>query len=87
MEKIKIINALIVVSLIVLVIFLLWFMFGSSPTFEQIVILFVMPFAAALFGIYERLNNRITHTREMLQQELGKMKETLGRIEGRLSKK
>lgn len=94
MEKIKIINGVIIVSLIVLIIFLLWFMFGNSPTLEQIMILFFLTLGGALFGVYEKLNNKIERnvtmiyqTREVLRKELGGIKLSLAKIEGKLSKK
>ena len=73
-------------SLVVLVIFLLWYMFGNSPNLEQIFILFVLPFAGGFFAVYEKLNNKIMNTGVHLQKELGEIKQTLGKIEGKLTK-
>ena len=91
MEKEKIVKVLLIVSLAVLVVFLLWFMFGNSPTIEQLFVLFVLPLYVFVFGIYEKMNARINmlsskimETREQLQKDLGDMKQRLGRMEGRL---
>ena len=95
MDKEKLAQVLIVILLIVLVIFLFWFMFGHSPTLEQVVALFVIPLYVFTFGMYERLNNKIMRTnqnlsekihqtRENFQKELGEIKQTLGKIEGKL---
>ncbi len=38
-------------------------------------------------GNYEKLNDKISQTREEFQHEMGEIKQTLGRIEGKLNTK
>ncbi len=82
----KIIQVVIGLSMFALVIFLLWFMFGHSPTLEQILILFVIPLTGVIFGMYERLNNKIISTKVQLFKEVGEIKQAIGRIEGKINK-
>ncbi len=89
MNRERIVQVLMVISLVLLVIFLLWFMFGNSPTLEQIFVMFVAPFALGLFGVYDRLNNKIMAPRERIhhdmtdiRKELTEVKEAIARIEG-----
>jgi hypothetical protein len=45
---------------------------------------FILPLYVLLFGVYERLSLRISETRELLYKELGEVKQSLGKIEGKL---
>jgi hypothetical protein len=93
MDKEKIIIGLVTISIITLIIFMLWFMFGNSPTTEQLLLLLVLPVYLFMFGIYERLNNKVINTREQilltresLQRGLGEIKFTLGKLNGKFGK-
>lgn len=90
-NKEMIIGILTALSVIILVIFLLWFMFGNSPTLEQMLMILVLPVYLFVFGVYERLNNKISNlnnklsdTREGIQKQLGEIKVSLAKIEGKL---
>ena len=39
------------------------------------------------FAVYEKLNDKVSNTREEVQKELSEIKIQLGRIEGRLNTK
>lgn len=93
--KEKIISILMVLSLLFAIALTLWYIFGDSPTTAQLILGIVVPFVLSIFGIYERLNNKIYQTREIFQKELGKtreifqkdlgeIKQSLGKIEGKL---
>jgi hypothetical protein len=77
-------SILMILSLLLAIALTLWYVFGDSPTLTQLIFGIVMPFALSIFGIYERLNNKIYQTREIFQKELGIIKQTLGKIEGKL---
>lgn len=79
--KEAIINTILVLSIILLVVFLAWYMFGNSPTWEQILIVFVLPMATAMFSIYERLNTKI----DLVHTQISDIKVSLAKIETRLS--
>lgn len=109
-EKIrgKIIDILIVISLLLAVIFTIWYMVGDSPTPEQFLIIIVLPLYLLIFRTREYLNNKInkshrnlfkeiaghhlnlsekiSQTRETFQKELGEIRQSLGRIEGKFNK-
>ncbi len=98
MNKEKIAFILIIIWISLLLVMILWYLLGHSPTLEQILTMAVISPYILVFGIYERLNNRIndnyerlndkiSRTREDFQKELGNIKETLGRIEGKLNTK
>ena len=84
MAKETIIKAVIVISFIVVVVLVLWFILGNTPPAELILGAFVFPLYIFLFGVYERLSTRIHESRELLYKELGEIKQSLGKIEGRL---
>jgi len=96
MDKEKIAFILIIVWTFLLLVMILWYLLGQSPTPEQILTMAVISPYILVFGIYERLNNRIndnyeelndkiSQSREDFQHELGEIKQTLGRIEGKLN--
>ncbi len=85
------IHIMIVLSVLLLIFFLLWFMLGNSPTLEQMFVVLVVPVYLFIFGIYERLNNRVANlnnkimdTRESLSQQMGEIKVSLAKIESKL---
>ncbi len=91
MQLETVIKSLIVILLITAVIFLVWFMFGNSPTIEQVVAVLVIPLYVFAFGLYERMNSKIERnqkfifqSRELFQSELGKIKQTLIKIESKI---
>ncbi|MEK6950576.1 MAG: hypothetical protein AABX13_02530 [Nanoarchaeota archaeon] len=84
MEKEAIIKVVTVASFVIVVILLLWFMLGNTPPAELILGTFILPLYILLFGVYERLSLRISETRELLYKELGEVRQSLGRIEGKL---
>jgi membrane protein YdbS with pleckstrin-like domain len=97
MNKEKIAYILIVVWIILVAIMILWYTFGHSPTVEQILTIAVVTPYVFVFGIYERLNNRIndnyeklndkiSKTREDFHHELNEIKTQLGRIEEKITK-
>lgn len=80
-------SILIILSVILLVVYLVWFMFGNSPTSEQLAVVLVLPVYLFMFGIYERLNNKIMNTRESIHRQMGDIRVTLAKIEEKLTKK
>ena len=96
MDKEKIAFILIIAWAFLLLVMIIWYLLGHSPTPEQILTMAVISPYILVFGIYERLNNRInenynslndkiSQTREDFQKELGMVNKTLGRIEGKLN--
>ena len=86
-----ILSILIVFSVLLLVVFMLWFMFGNSPTLEQMLMILVLPVYLFVLGVYERLNNKVTNlnnkimdTRESLGRQMGEIKVSLAKIESKL---
>ncbi len=77
-------SILITLSVLLLIIFVLWFMLGNSPTLEQMLMIVVLPVYLFVFGVYERLNNKIINTRESINRQLGEVKVSLAKIEGKL---
>lgn len=78
------IHVMTVLSVLLLIIFLLWFMLGDSPTVEQMFVVLVVPIYLFVFGIYERLNNKLMNTRENINRQLSDIKVSLAKIEGKL---
>lgn len=98
MDREKILNYLIVFWFILMLIMILWYTFGHSPTVDQILIMAVVSPYLLIFTIYERfnrrvndvyekLNDRISQTREDFHKEFGEIKSQLGKIDGKVSRK
>lgn len=82
---IKIIDAMLVLSIIVAIIFVLWFAFSNpEPTTEQVALVLVVPVYLFIFQVYHQLTDKLTATKDDLQKELGEVKQTLAKIQGRL---
>lgn len=91
-EKIAYIS--IAVSIVLALVMVLWYIFGNSPTDIQVLTVLVLSPYLFTFGIYERLNNKISkvndkisQAREDFHKEFGVIKSQLERIEGKVCPK
>ncbi len=87
MNKETIINLAIFFSAVALFVLLLWYMLGNSPTVDQLLLGLIIPLYLFIFGIYEKLNNKIMNIRELFIRDMGEMKVSLARIEEKLSRR
>jgi len=85
--KEKIIYALIIAWLALVIVMILWHLSGHSPAIEELLAVIAVGPYLFTFGVYERLNSRISQAREDFQKDLGDIKGQLGRIEGKLNAK
>ncbi len=92
-DKETVSNLLIALGVLLVIVMTLWYLFGQSPTTEQLLMAYILTPFLFTFGIYERLNGKVekvndklSKTREDFQHELGEIKNQLGRIEGKLNK-
>ena len=92
--KENIANFMILVSIILALVMVLWYVFGNSPTDIQVLTVLVLSPYLFTFGIYERLNNKISkvndkisQSREDFHKELGEIKTQLGKIDSKVSRK
>ncbi len=83
-------NLLIILGMLLAIVMSLWYLFGQSPTTEQLLMAYILTPFLFTFGIYERLNGKVekindklSKTREDFQHQLGEIRQTLGRIEGK----
>ena len=89
----KLIYALIIFGVFLALVMTIWYLFGHSPTIEQLLLAYVVPSYIFTFGIFEKLNNKIENlnnklslTREEFQKEIGEVKRILGNIEGKINR-
>ncbi len=54
----KILEALIVISIVLAAIFTFWYIFGKSPTTDQVLYLYVFPLYGFAFFVYDRFNKK-----------------------------
>ena len=80
-------SILIVLAVILVIVMTVWYLFGNSPTTDQLLMTYLLaPFLFTL-AVYEKLNDKVSNAREDVQKELNGIKIQLGRIEGRLDTK
>lgn len=91
METNQILNFLLILSIVLAVIFFIWYISGNSPTAQEVLVVFVLPLYVFVFSVYEKVNKKIDNlhkiifeTRENMQKELGAMKIILSKIEAKL---
>ena len=84
--KEKIIYALLIAWIILVIVMIIWHLSGHSPAIEELLAVIAIGPYIFTFGVYERLNDKVSRAREDFQKELGEIKRTLGRIEGKLNK-
>ena len=82
--KEMIINTMLVLSLILLIVFVAWYMFGNSPTWEQILLIFVVPMATGVLVMYDRLSSKMDTKFDGLQAQISDIKVTLATIQTRV---
>src|SRR3989338_1283002 len=70
MDKIKIINTVTAFSVVLAIIFFLWYIFGNSPTSEQIVAILIIPCYLFMFGTYKSLNNTMNIRFEKINDKI-----------------
>lgn len=68
MDELKIIDAAVVVATIFGASVLLWYIFGDSPTLEQLLLGIVTPIATIMFSAYKHVDNKIDKINERLAQ-------------------
>ena len=78
---------LIVLTVILVIVMTVWYLFGDSPTTDQLLMTYLLAPILFTFAVYEKLNDKVSNTREEVQKELSEIKIQLGRIEGRLNTK
>jgi hypothetical protein len=83
--KIKIIDILLTLSILTSLILVIWFIFGNSPTIDQIMVSFITGLFFFLLKQTYDLNNKIHQTREYMLKEFNKVNIKLEKIDHKLS--
>mgnify|MGYP001611205364 FL=1 len=66
MEKIKVLDVLLWMSILIAIVMVFWFIFGNSPTVEQVVVGMLLP---AYFYIF-KTKEFVYQTREQLTKKI-----------------
>ena len=85
LNKQTISGILVVLAIILVIVMTVWYLFGNSPTTDQLLMTYLLAPILFTFAVYEKLNDKVSNTREDVQKELSEIKIQLGRIEGRLN--
>ncbi|MBS3056705.1 MAG: hypothetical protein J4473_04695 [Candidatus Aenigmarchaeota archaeon] len=90
MDKIKIINTVTAFSVVLAIIFFLWYIFGNSPTSEQIVAILIIPCYLFMFGTYKSLNNtmniRFEKINDKIDEKFEKVNEKFEKVNEKFEK-
>lgn len=82
----KIIRVLLAISIIVAIVVVIWYIFGNSPTTEQLLLTAVIPLYIYVFYTkeqfnekWDKLNERVHATREELLKGLSEIKQAINK--------
>ncbi|MEK6950345.1 MAG: hypothetical protein AABX13_01325 [Nanoarchaeota archaeon] len=73
----RFIGALLVISTLVAIVVILWYLLGSSPTPDQLLWAVVLPLYIYIFYTREKFNEKLYKTREGLLKEISETREKL----------
>tara|TARA_Y100000310_G_C19992442_1_gene494739 strand:- start:130 stop:390 length:261 start_codon:yes stop_codon:yes gene_type:complete len=84
MKKITIADIILILLFLFAITLALWYIFGNSPTFEQVILGFVLP---VIFGIAIKIaiiDTRLNYIEENIKKGFNKMREDINLIKNKI---